>query len=106
MVSWGKNLVTEREKIRRYFLFSSAYQNPRTRTMRDDPPLPPSSLLPPFLSDQPRQGMECASDLKRPNLLEILALEPEPDDGLRAVLASPRGPFKSGGRLWGRGEGR
>jgi hypothetical protein len=34
--------------------------------------------------------MKRSSSLKRPHLLEVLALEPEPDHGLRGVLARPR----------------
>lgn len=49
--------------------------------------------------------MESSSDLKCADFLEILALEPEPDDRLGGFLARPGGPFKCSGRLWGRGEG-
>jgi hypothetical protein len=49
--------------------------------------------------------MKCASDLKRANLLEIFALEPQTNNWGSGVLASPGRTIESGGGLRGRGDG-
>jgi hypothetical protein len=49
-----------------------------TRTMRHDPLLLAPSLHPPGFHLQPLQGVERAPRLERPDALQVLALEPQP----------------------------
>lgn len=57
--------------------------------MRHNSLLPTPSLLPPRLPLQPLNRMERPSDLEGPNPLEILTLEPQPQDRLRRCSALP-----------------
>lgn len=66
--------------------------------MRNHPLLP--HLLNPIFLDQSQQRMERAPHLERPNALEILALEEQPDLRLRRLLALPLRAFQRFGGLW------
>lgn len=58
-----------------------------TRAMRDDSG--PSDFADPFLFNQPQHRVECASDLERPDLLEVLCFEEQLDLRLCRLLALP-----------------
>jgi hypothetical protein len=54
-----------------------------TTTMRNNPPREPPTSNPPRISLEPLDGVERPAHLERPDPLEVLALEPQPDDGPR-----------------------
>jgi len=70
-----------------------------TTRMRNNPPLPPPTLLPPLLPLQPLDSVERAPRLERPDLLEVLALEPQPEPGSsrRPALLPPPRPLEAAG---------
>lgn len=51
--------------------------------MSNNPPLKPPTSNPPLISLEPLNSMERPADLEGPNPLQVLALEPQPDDGSR-----------------------
>ena len=59
----------------------------RTRTMRNNPLLPPTTLNPTLIPHKPLNSMKRAPDLKRSNPLQILTLEPQPQLRLRRRAA-------------------
>ena len=69
-----------------------------TRAMRDDSG--PSDFADPFLFNQPQHRMECASDLERPDLLEVLCFEEQLDLRLSGSWPSHGVAFSASG-LWG-----
>lgn len=69
-----------------------------TRAMRNHSLVP--YLVDPLLLHQPQYSMERASNLERPNLLEILRLEEQPELRLRRLLPLPLCALQRLWRLW------
>lgn len=57
--------------------------------MRDNPPPHPPTSNPPLVSLEPLDGVERPAHLERPDPLQVLALEPQPDDGARLLRLRP-----------------
>lgn len=57
--------------------------------MRDNPPPHPPTSNPPLIGLEPLDGVERPAHLERPDALQVLALEPQPDDGARLLRLGP-----------------
>jgi len=77
----------------------------RTAAMRDDAALAAAALGPAVRLRQPEQRVEGAARLERADALQVLALEPEAQRGLRGLLARPGrgGQLGRGARRGGEG---
>jgi len=64
----------------------------------------PLHLLQAFLLNQAHDCMEGTADFECANTLKVLALEEQPDFGLRRFLSFPLCPFERIGALWRRCE--